>query len=285
MVCGISFFNMTRSPEQNQIPSEIRETRELKVEFDWNKHLKVEWKETEPLISELKSLNIEGPKGSVDILKLVNAGKVFLNYTGEEGGNLFVSSGDVEINKFDSIIDLGLLMHEFGHLDQFINENFDQDILKLALDIKIEKNDDNTKERVEVFKRVIKMFPEVVTLIKSGKINETNSKEVINLSEKIMERDATARALKYFRKISDQTGIDFFKKFKTKNLEKFDWEEELKEEDNCSKSIQEGMINPENFIETSVIEELHKALKTYHAKTLTDTYDPAKTGKRIKPKL
>lgn len=269
---------MSRSQEYNPAV----ETRQPKVEFDWDKHVKAEWGEPNFLKKELKGLVIEGPKGSVDVLKLVNAQKVFLKYTGERGGALVVSSGEIEVNKFDDVTDLALLMHEFGHLDQCINDNFNQDILKLALDVKIEKKGDNTKARVDTFKHVIEMFPEVRPLIRSGLVNETNSEEIIDLPEKIMERGATAQALKYFREISNKTGIDFFKKFKIEKDKEFSWDEEL---DDCQNSVQEGMSDPDKFADTTIVQELNNALKTYHAETLTDTYDPAKTGKRIKPKL
>ena len=45
------------------------------------------------------------------------------------------------------------------------------------------------------------------------------------------------------------------------------------------------MVEPDKFVEISVVQYLNECLKTYHAKTLTDTYDPAKTGKRIKHKI
>ena len=275
---------MSRSPEQNPIPPGVKETRQPKVEFDWNKHLKAEWEELEPLLSELKSLIIEGPNGNVDVLKVVGAKEVFLRYTGERGGDVSVK-GDVIMTKFDNVLDLAYLMHEFGHVDQFIHGNFDLKILKLALDVKIAKDSDNPKARVEVAQHVIEMFPEVRPLIRSGLINETNSKEIIDLPTKIMERGATAQALKYFREISNKTGIDFFKKFKTENPDYFNWEEELKSADDCQSSMKEGIEDPDKFADTTIVQELNNALKTYHAETLTDTYDPAKTGKRIKPKL
>ena len=73
---------MPHSPEQGFNPMEARENQEPKVEFDWDKHLEVELKQSEEndLVSEFKALAIEGPKGKVDILKLVDAKKAFLKF-------------------------------------------------------------------------------------------------------------------------------------------------------------------------------------------------------------
>ena len=282
----VDILGMPRSPEQ----SPMVETRQPKVEFDWEKHLKAEWEKVAFLDSELKSLIIEGPKGSVDVLKLVDATKVFCKDRGTNETDAGTRpSGEVDINKLDNLLDLACLMHEFGHVDQMIHKNFDQKICQLAIDANevgdIEDFDARSMDKYSLqiktmAKRVIEMFPELAGKIDvdqmSGYLDREELAGIVEMPVKIVERDATARALKWFREISEKTGIDFFKKFKI---------EKLAELDICQSSIQERMVEPDKFEETSMVEGMNKWLKTYHAETLTDTYDPAKTGKRIKPKL
>lgn len=278
---------MSHSPEQNLIPPEAKETREPKVDFDWDKHVKAEYEKVAFLDRKLKNLIIEGPKGSVDILQLVDATKVYLRDKEEADGGIS-PSGDVWINKFNNLFDLACLMHEFGHADQIMHKNFNQEICKLSLDINDMENDDESlvdadaisKRSLQIktmAKRVVEMFPElsdVVDLEKmSGWFDKIQLTRIIEIPVKIVERDATARALKWLREISNQTGIDFFKKFKI---------EKPAELNNCQSSIQEGMIESEKFEETDIVKELNKFLKTYQADNLTKTYDPTGIGKRIK---
>jgi hypothetical protein len=294
---------MPRSPEQGMPPIEEKEAQEPKVEFDWNKHLELELERTEEndLVSEFKTLAIEGPKGKVDILKLVDAKKAFLKFEGETGGVAY-GSGDVEINQFGSLADLAVLMHEFGHTKQNDPEQFDPDIYELHMVTRNIDNIDDKEVRLEVFKRLIKKFPELMQVIKSDSFNQEQMEAVIRIATKIAERDANARALKWFREIGKETGLDFFKKFQVlkKDVdleeelspeEELDiWEEEIREDLLCENSIKMGVDDSDPFspdlTETTIVEEINKALKSHGAETLTDTYDPGKTGKRvnIKPK-
>ena len=71
--------------------------------------------------------------------------------------------------------------------------------------------------------------------------------QIAALPINIQERDATSRALKWFREISDKTGIDFFKKFKIEkqSSRRAQWSDYLKSvfgfKNECAALIKEGM--------------------------------------------
>lgn len=323
---------MPHSPEQNPIPSETIETREPKVDFDWEKHVKVEMENFGKQLKIITLLNIIGPRGSVDILKMCQPyidEPIVIKNRNESGGYFdgeYKKERRIGLNKFDDVIDLAVLMHELGHAQQKKDKIQDKK-LKINSDLAIQRQL-NLITPAKLLLKIAKVYPETAQYLGEKNLAELNNLEkqyndlkkdlnkdylrkydideelalgmsaeaerikvkrssifdnlgdklydILNLPLKIEERDATARALKWFRKISDKTGIDFFKKFKV---------EKPAESDNCQNSIQEGMAEPDKFEQTSVVQYLNNCLNTYKAKTLTDAYDPDRTGRRIKPKL